>query len=88
MCKQYGLVKWIRLQSSHRRPSRRRRTTTPDDDVAIGDVRNGEWVVGIRDGVRQTHETGVPGGVRGTKSVAHARVIRIDYGVFVGIRSR
>ena len=37
------------------------------DDGAIGDVRNGEWVVSVRDGVRQTHETGVSGGVRGTK---------------------
>lgn len=50
-------------------------TATPDDDAcrriaddgAIGDVRNGEWVVSVRDGVRQTHETGVSGGVRGTK---------------------
>lgn len=42
------------------------------DDVAIGDVRNGEWVVGVRDGIRETDETGVPGGVRGTKCFARA----------------
>lgn len=87
MYKQYGFEKWIRRQMS----APTTQSTTPDDDddddVAIGDdVRNGEWVVGVRDGVRQTHETGVPGGVRGTKCVAHARVTRIDYhGVCVGI---
>ena len=89
MYKQYGFEKWIRHQMS----APTTQSTTPDDDddddddVAIGnDVRNGEWVVGVRDGVRQTHETGVPGGVRGTKCVAHARVTRVDYhGVCVGI---
>lgn len=58
---------------------RLRQSTTPDDDiaddVAIGHVRNGEWVVGVRDGIRETDETGVPGGVRGTKCVA--RIARV-----------